>query len=190
MIHTTTTTRTTIRTMLLTFQLRSVVEQTVKCEALTRIIDERVPTKELASFAVWGMKRKEVHACMRIHIDYARDTSDIQFNGAMPEDEDSLGATRQLDLGENDSIKTCQIWREAIDWFVRLCDAHDLPLAWTIWWTDQADRIELNKTYGLSPANFTNKTEGGPAKAIPNSLFSEFSATFAFSSEMATDEGV
>lgn len=190
MIHTKTTTRTMIRTMLLTFQLRSVVEQTVKCETLKRIIDERVRTKELASFAVWGVQREEAHACMRIQIDYARDTSNIQFNGSLPEDEYSLGDTRQLDLEEDEPIETCRIWREAIDWFVRLCDAHDLSLAWSVRWTAQADRAELCKTYGLAQVSFTDKTEGGPAKAIPNSLFSELSAMFAFSGDMASDEGV
>ena len=189
MIQTKTTTRTTIRAMLLSFQLRAVVEQTVKCEKLKQIIDERVRTKDLDSFAVWGMKDEEAHACMQIQIDYARDTSKIRFSGNVPSGDCPSQVTEQVDLEVDEPIKTCRIWQEAIEWFVRLCEAHDLPLRWTVRWTAKANRSRLRKRYGLVSANFTNKTEGGVAKAIPNSFFSELTAMFAFSGEMAPSEG-
>ena len=81
MIQTKTTTRTTIRAMLLSFQLRAVVEQTVKCEKLKQIIDERVRTKDLDSFAVWGMKDEEA-----IHM-FDGLLSESQVSGLLPPDD-------------------------------------------------------------------------------------------------------
>ena len=193
MIQTQTQIGTSLRLQLITFQLLVVDKKTVDSTYLREVVEYCVPRKCLGGISVCGVCGGTVHARYRVSIDYGNDGSRIKLRT----DYWSHNASDGTGAGDKEECAplsdshadqfTCQVWNQAIEWFVRLCEEKGLELKWTV--TFCRDRDEMCKRFGLGPPSHVDKTLGTECHIIPNTQMSELTAGVLLDPEMYPEEG-
>ncbi|HOW72815.1 MAG TPA: hypothetical protein PKY77_19625 [Phycisphaerae bacterium] len=171
MIRTQTVTQVTVRLKVVVLNICYVVQRTVKDARLEEIIAYCVPEKLLKQTTIWGGHGKQADARLDTEVDYnladgsPRLRTMFSGGGSFNGPERWPGDPPFAAASEGD---ICKIWKEAVEWFVDICQQNGLDLFWTVSFLDKDE--EMCRKFNLVHVRIDDRTVDAPAHTIPNSV--------------------
>ena len=180
MIGTTTMTQTGLRIELVSLEMQSLNDRSLKDSNLNEIIDYCAPRGFLESFTIWGMEDGKAHLRLRVELDYEEHERQIRLHGdALPD-----GMTGQYSItygppgGELEGFPqppSCPHMGKALDLFIKLARDKGLRLHWTVCFREK--RTEMCAKFGLERALIDDCSSGCAPSMVTNSRYPELTMT-------------
>ncbi|MCO6438488.1 MAG: hypothetical protein J5J06_15465 [Phycisphaerae bacterium] len=180
MIATTTMTQVGLRLKLLSLEMQSLNDRSLKDKLLNEIIAFCVPHRYLQGFTVWGMDGGDAHMRLNVEIDYDEHDRQVKIHGdGLPEGIEgtySVGLAPPSSNGQGPSHpKTCPYMGKALDLYLNLIKDQGLRLHWTVRFRE--NRAEMCEKFGLCAAVIHDCTGTGTPSTITSVDFPEMTMT-------------
>jgi len=185
MLGTTTQTQTDIRLQMVSLEMQSINDRTVKDPLLQEIIAYCVPRKYLESYTIYGMDGDQAHMRLDVKIDYEEHEEQLKFSG------DGLSGGLAGDFADVPTsnggqvpgqVRYCPHVATAVSLYVRLAREKGLRLHWAVRFREK--RAEMCEKFGLGPAIIRDATTGGSANRVISSEHPELSVAGRVSTQI------
>jgi len=191
MIATTTMTQVGLRLKLVSLEMQSLNDRSLKDKLLNEIIAYCVPHKYLQGFTVWGMDGGDAHMRLAVEIDYDEHDRQVKVYGdGLPEGVEgrySLGCAPPSSDGQGPSQPdNCPHMGKALELYLNLIKDKGLRLHWTVQFCEK--RSEMCEKFGLAAAVIHDCTGSGTANTITNSRYPELTMTGSVSERIVPAE--
>ena len=173
MTGTSTMTRTGLRLELVSLEMQSLNDRSMKDELLGDVIAYCVPRKFLANFTIYGMEGGDSHMRLEAAIDYDEHEEQVRLSGdGLPDGVAGSYALADGPAGAGPARPDhCPHMGKALDLYIRLVKEKGLQLLWTVSFREK--RREMCEKFGLVPVVIHDCTLGGLQSTVTNSLYSE-----------------
>lgn len=180
MLRNTIMTQIELRLELISLELQSLNDRSVKNKVLNDIIAYCVPRKYLEGYTIYGMIGDQAHLRIEIEIDYEEHEQQVKLSGDGLSDDavDHFALGDGPDEGRGGAStrgRHCPHMGKALGLYMHLAKNKGMRLHWSVRFREK--REEMCEKFGLGPAIIRDCTTDGSTNRITNSELPEVSMT-------------
>ena len=188
MAMTQTLTQTGLRLTLVTLEMQSMIDRSVKSTVLHDIVEFCVPRRLLRFFTIWAQRGNDGLMRLNVTVDYDEHDRQITLNGdGLP---DGIAGTYAAECGTPEADRSqetrprgCPNINKAIDLFAKTARDRGLFLTWAVGFTERHAELYKKFHFGSGNTAFRDRTVGTSATTLIHSEFPELRISAAVAPE-------